>query len=129
LGEFDDEGNFRIVGRAKDMILRGGTNIFPREVEELLIRHPAVAAVSVVGVPDKRLGEKACAVVVVAGGMSPPTLADLTEFLLGQGIAKFKLPEHLVLTDHLATNAGGKVDKGQIVQFAVEQLTAEKLLN
>jgi len=128
LGEFDEEGNLRIVGRTKDMILRGGTNIFPREVEELLIRHPAVARVSVVGVPDKRLGEKACAVVVAAAGQAP-TLADLTEFLLGQGIAKVKLPEYLILTDHLPMNAGGKIDKGGIGQLAVERLTAQNLLN
>lgn len=127
LGQFDGEGDLRIVGRTKDMILRGGTNIFPREVEELLIRHPGVSAVSLVGVPDKRLGEKACAVVVPAAGQAL-TLADLTEFLLRQGITKVKLPEYLILTDHIPMNAGGKTDKGAIRQLALRQLGVQNLL-
>lgn len=118
LGSFQD-GYLRIVGRAKDMILRGGMNIFPFEVETVLIKHPAVAAVAIIPVPDDRLGERACAVVVPTG--EPPTLNDLTNFLDAQGLAKFKFPEQLVLVAELPTNPGGKVDKGQLQQLVAEQ--------
>ncbi|BBY40130.1 cyclohexanecarboxylate-CoA ligase [Mycobacterium mantenii] len=113
------DGYLRIVGRAKDMILRGGMNIFPFEVETVLIKHPAVAAVAIIPVPDDRLGERACAVVVPAG--EPPTLNDLTAFLDAQGLAKFKFPEQLVLVDELPTNPGGKVDKGRLHQLVAAQ--------
>lgn len=109
LGHIDEDGYLRIVGRAKDMILRGGMNIFPFEVETVLIRHPRVAAVALVPVPDERLGERVCAVVVPAG--EAPELADLTRFLTQEGLAKFKFPERLVVVDELPTNPGGKVDK------------------
>jgi len=118
LGSFED-GYLRVVGRAKDMILRGGMNIFPFEVETVLIKHPAISAVAIIPVPDYRLGERACAVVVPAG--EPPTLNDLTAFLDAQGLAKFKFPEQLVLVDELPTNPGGKVDKGQLHQLVAEQ--------
>lgn len=118
LGCFED-GYLRIVGRSKDMILRGGMNIFPFEVETLLIKHPAVAAVAIISVPDYRLGERACAVVVPAG--EPPTLDNLTNFLDAQGLAKFKFPEQLVLVEELPTNPGGKVDKSRLQQLVAEQ--------
>ncbi len=121
VGQFDADGNLQIVGRIKDMILRGGTNIFPREIEELLVQHPRVSGVSVVGVPDERLGEKACAI-VVASEEGTLTLEDLTSFLLEQGIAKVKLPEYLVLVDEIPINAGGKVDKSELRQLAIEKI-------
>jgi non-ribosomal peptide synthetase component E (peptide arylation enzyme) len=118
LGEFDDAGYLRIVGRAKDMILRGGMNIFPFEVETVLIKHHAVAAVAIVPVPDARLGERACAVVVAS--RQPPTLSDLTEFLDHHGLAKFKFPEHLLIVDELPINPGGKVDKNRLQALAAD---------
>jgi non-ribosomal peptide synthetase component E (peptide arylation enzyme) len=118
LGSFED-GYLRIVGRAKDMILRGGMNIFPFEVETALIKHPAVTAVAIIPVPDERLGERACAVVVPSG--TPPSLADLTGFLDEQGLAKFKFPEQLVIVDDLPTNPGGKVDKARLQTLVPEQ--------
>ncbi|MFZ2963579.1 MAG: AMP-binding protein [Rhodoglobus sp.] len=117
LGQIGDDGYVRIVGRTKDMILRGGTNIFPKETEELLLHHSAVSAVAVVAVPDERLGEQACAVVVVASGQTV-TLADLTAFLTAKGLAKVKLPEHLILVPELAVNTGGKLDKPVIQKEA-----------
>lgn len=122
LGQFDPDGNLHIVGRSKDMILRGGTNIFPKEVEELLLTHPVIAAVAVVGVPDARLGEKACAVVVTVG-QQEVSLEILVGFLADQGIAKFKMPEHVVRTDSLPLNAGGKVDKDEVRRFAVAEIS------
>jgi non-ribosomal peptide synthetase component E (peptide arylation enzyme) len=121
VGEFDDRGYLRIVGRTKDMILRGGTNIFPREVEELLHEHPEVAGVAIVGIPDARLGERACAAVVPASG-AHPRLDDLCSFLLDRHLAKTKLPERLIVLDELPTNAGGKVDKALIRDIAIKDL-------
>lgn len=108
LGSLDD-GYLRIVGRAKDMILRGGMNVFPFEIETVLIEHPGVNAVAIVALPDERLGERACAVIVAAD--EPPTLIEICGFLEGRGLAKFKFPEQLYLIDELPTNPGGKVDK------------------
>lgn len=121
VGRFGDDGNLRIVGRIKDMILRGGTNIFPAEIEHLVAQHPDVADVAVVGVPDDRLGERACAVVVPAQG-SAPELTELCAFLREREVAVVKLPEFLVCLDQLPTNAGGKIDKARVREIAVHTL-------
>lgn len=122
LGQFDQAGYLSIVGRAKDMILRGGYNIFPAEVEHALFEHGKVAEVSVVGVPDTRLGERACAVIVPSSGGEPPQLEELTDFLTERGLAKYKLPEFLVVMDALPRNAGGKVDKPTVREHAVKHV-------
>jgi acyl-CoA synthetase len=103
-------GSVRIVGRIKDMIIRGGQNISAREVEDILMEHPACQSVAVVGIPDERLGELGCAVVVCQPGK---TLAfeDMKQFLIERGVARFKLPEHLVLRDALPTTPSGKIQK------------------
>jgi non-ribosomal peptide synthetase component E (peptide arylation enzyme) len=123
LGCFDDDGYLQIVGRAKDMILRGGVNIFPIEVESLLSHHPQVLAVAIVPVADERLGERACAAVVPAG--VPPKLEDLTDFLTDKGLSKFKLPEFLVILDELPINPGGKVDKRRLQSVVAESLEVD----
>lgn len=110
LGRVDDSGYIRVTGRKKDIIIRGGVNISPSEVEMLLIEHPAVADVAIVGIPDERLGEKACAFVVPASE-SLPTLEELTRFLRAKKIAMQKLPERLELRDTLPRTATGKVEK------------------
>lgn len=124
---FDGEGYFRtgdlarsvddeylvVIGRAKDIIIRNGENISPKEVEDLLIAHPAIAEIAVVGVPDDRTGERACAVIVTAGERIPE-LADLAELLISEGLAKFKIPEQIVIWDVLPKNDAGKVLKHQI---------------
>jgi non-ribosomal peptide synthetase component E (peptide arylation enzyme) len=120
LGWIDEDGYLRIVGRVKDMILRGGMNIFPAEVEEVLIHHPKISTVAIVAVPDERLGEQACAAVVAAG--DAPTLEELTSLLDERGLAKFKWPEYLVILDELPVNPGGKVDKKQLGQVVAELL-------
>ena len=121
VGQFDRAGNLRIVGRIKDMILRGGTNIFPAEIEHLVAQHPQVADVAIVGVPDARLGERACAVVVPAAGTTPD-LSGLCDFLREREVAVVKLPEELVLVETLPTNAGGKIDKALVRETAVRAL-------
>ena len=104
-----DDGNFRITGRAKEMIIRGGENIYPREVEEFLHGHPSVADVYVLGLPDERLGERVLAWVKLHQG---ETLTDdeLKEFCRGQ-IAHFKIPEYIRFVDEFPMTVTGKVQK------------------
>jgi acyl-CoA synthetase (AMP-forming)/AMP-acid ligase II len=110
LGRIDDDGYLRVTGRIKEVIIRGGLNISTREVEEALVQHPLVAAAAVIGYPDPKLGERACAFVVARG--EPPTLDVLARYLLEeQGFAKPKLPERLEVIDALPMTLTGKVQK------------------
>jgi acyl-CoA synthetase (AMP-forming)/AMP-acid ligase II len=110
LGILDEDGCLRVSGRIKDIVIRGGQNISVAEVEEMLIQHPGVAQVAVVGYPDERLGERSCAVVVPS--TSPVvTLDELTDFLRERGLATYKLPERLWIVDALPQTATGKVQK------------------
>lgn len=111
LGLMDEDGYVRVTGRTKDIVIRGGLNISVRQVEDLLTAHPAVSRVAVVGMPDQRLGEKACCYLVPTAGNEGIALADITSYLLGQGIAKVKLPERLEVVDELPTTATGKIQK------------------
>ena len=125
---FDDEGYFRtgdlarwvddgylvVTGRAKDIIIRNGENISPKEVEDILIGHPGIAEIAVVGVPDERTGERACAVIVADRRSPYPIVDDLRDLLIGEGLAKFKIPEQIVIWDALPKNDAGKVLKHQI---------------
>jgi non-ribosomal peptide synthetase component E (peptide arylation enzyme) len=124
LGEFDHDGYLHIVGRSKDMILRGSRNVFPRTIEELLIKHPAVLDVSVAAMPDPVLGEKACAFVVLRPGA---TLGfdEMVEFLKEQKIAVWQLPERLELMDELPRGVGGKVLKARLTIEVTEKLRRE----
>jgi cyclohexanecarboxylate-CoA ligase len=124
---FDAEGYFRtgdlarwvdgsylvVTGRAKDIIIRNGENISPKEVEDILIGHPDIAEIAIVGLPDARTGERACAV-IVSRNPPGPEVASLGAFLDAQGVAKFKIPEQVVLWDALPKNDAGKVLKHQI---------------
>lgn len=103
------DGGIRIVGRTKDLVIRGGENIPVAEVEDLLLRHPAVADVAVIGVPDDRLGERACAVITVEG--QAPTLSDLTEYLENAGMAKQFWPERLEIVQEMPRTPSGKIQK------------------
>lgn len=117
LGTLDADGYLRIVGRSKDMIMRGGQNIFPAEIEAVLAESPAVAAAAVVGVPDARLGERTCAA-IVGTGAGVPTVEDLGRFLTEQGVARYKHPELVLAVDALPVNAGGKVDRTALREAA-----------
>ncbi|HEX7856334.1 MAG TPA: AMP-binding protein [Sphingobium sp.] len=124
---FDEEGFYRtgdtgriidgdylvIEGRKKDIIIRMGENIAPKEIEDLLIQHPAIAEVAIVGLPHPRTGEQACAV-VVAAAEDDLQLVDMVSFLDALGVAKFKFPETLVLWPSLPKNDAGKVLKHRI---------------
>ncbi|OZM70130.1 2,3-dihydroxybenzoate-AMP ligase [Amycolatopsis antarctica] len=110
-----EDGRFlRYLDRAKDLIIRGGANISPAELEDLLAAHSGVAEVAVVGVADAVLGERVCAVVVPADPADPPGLDTLLGALRERGLASFKLPERLELVDSLPRNAVGKVLKREL---------------
>ena len=109
LATLDAQGFCRIVGRAKDMIIRGGENIYPREIEEFLFRHPKVAQAQVFGIPDPKLGEVVCAWIVPAPG-APPTEAELRDHCAGQ-IAHYKIPRHIRIVDALPVTVTGKPQK------------------
>ncbi|MCB2048199.1 MAG: AMP-binding protein [Novosphingobium sp.] len=105
------EGGYLVItGRAKDIIIRNGENIAPKEIEDLLIDHPSIADITVVGLPDQRTGERACAVIVPSGDSAPDRQA-LGSFLGERGVAKFKWPEQVELRKELPRNAAGKVLK------------------
>lgn len=114
LGNQDDEGYITITGRLKDIIIRKGENISAKEVEDMLFDHPAVADVAVIGLPDQRSGERACAVVVVEDGAEAPALEDLFDFLTAAGLTSRKAPEQLELVDSLPRNPTGKVLKHEL---------------
>jgi acyl-CoA synthetase (AMP-forming)/AMP-acid ligase II len=111
IGVLDREGWLTITDRVKDVIIRGGENISPAEVEQALQTLPGVAEIAVVAAPDARLGERACAVVRLRPGAAPVTLADLTAHLAGVGIARQKWPEALRLVDDFPRTASGKIRK------------------
>jgi len=112
LGRLDAQGYLTLVDRSKDLIISGGSNIYPREVEEVLLRHPQVREVAVVGVPDADWGEVAVAVVAAHPG-EPPGTKEL-EALCLQHIARFKRPKRYVFVDQLPKNATGKVLKREL---------------
>lgn len=120
LGFLDADGNLRISGRVKEMINRGGKKFFPREVEEVLYTHPAILYCAIVGLPDPRLGERACLCVVPKPGQTPPTLQDILEFL-GDGFAAYKLPERLVLLDELPFTPTGKIQRHRLVEAILKR--------
>ncbi|WP_197508573.1 AMP-binding protein [Mycobacterium sp. 1081908.1] len=113
LGRWVDGQYLVVTGRAKDVIIRNGENISAKEVEDLLADHPGIAEIAVVGLPDDRTGERACAVIVPAGE-SKPAVADLLALLQSKGVAKFKAPEQVVIWDALPKNDAGKVLKHRI---------------
>ncbi|WP_308190608.1 AMP-binding protein [Streptomyces sp. HPF1205] len=108
-----DDGYLAIVGRIKDVILRGGENVYPREIEEFLHTHPKVADIQVVGVPDDHYGEEILACVIPRDPADPPTLEELTAFCRDR-LAHFKVPRHLRITDAFPMTVSGKVRKVEL---------------
>ena len=109
LATIDAEGYCNIVGRIKDMVIRGGENVYPREVEEFLYRHPKIQDVQVFGVPDERYGEELCAWVRMRAGESL-TAEEMRAFCTGQ-IAHYKIPRHIRFVDEFPMTVTGKVQK------------------
>ncbi|MHB8670396.1 MAG: AMP-binding protein [Acidimicrobiales bacterium] len=123
LGTMDERGYCRIQGRLKDMIIRGGENIYPREIEAVLHEHPAVADVAVVGVPDDRWGEQVAAFVRLGEGASA-TPAELSAFLRGR-LAAYKAPRTWVFVDSFPLTGSGKVQKFVLREQFVKGQLAE----
>ena len=123
LGVLDADGYLRITGRIKDMLIRGGENIYPREIEEVLYQHPSVEQVEVIGVPDARLGEEVCAWVKVVTD-AEASADDLRDFCRSR-LAHFKVPRYVVFTDDFPTTVSGKVQKFKLREQVAERLATE----
>lgn len=113
LGHWVDGRYLVVTGRAKDIVIRNGENISPKEVEDVLLGHPDISEIAILGVPDPRTGERACAVIVTDRAPGPD-VGDLRDFLRATGVAKFKWPEQVVIWDALPKNDAGKVLKHRI---------------
>ena len=120
LATMDDEGYVNIVGRIKDMVIRGGENLYPREIEEFLYRHPQVQDVQVVGVPDEKYGEELCAWIIAKPGQSV-TEDDIRAFCQGQ-IAHYKVPRYIRFVDAFPMTVTGKIQKFKIRETMMQQL-------
>lgn len=116
IAQADDQGHIRITGRTKDLIIRGGENIPVAALEDALYEHPALAEVAVIAVPDERLGERACVVVVPRAGSPAPTLADINDHLRRLGISRSYWPERLEVVEAMPRTLSGKIQK-----FALRQ--------
>jgi len=121
LVQMDQDGYVRFIGRSKDLIIRGGENIYPREIEELLHKHPKVADVYVVGVPDERMIEELCACVKLNPGESDLTAQDVREFCLDK-ISKHKIPRYVELVDTFPMTVTGKIQKNILGTDMAEKL-------
>lgn len=120
LAVIDDEGYFSITGRCRDMIIRGGENIYPKEIEEFLYTHPQVKDVQVVGVPDKNYGEEICACIIPREGQEID-IEKLKEFVR-QRLSRHKVPKHVILVDSFPMTASGKIQKYKLREMAIDVL-------
>ena len=120
LAAMDENGNYRITGRLKDMIIRGGENIYPKEIEEFIYTHPKVRDVQVIGVPDKKYGEEALAAIILKDG-EEMTIEEMNEYIKSH-LARHKVPKYLEFTDSFPMNAAGKVLKYKMREDAVKRL-------
>jgi fatty-acyl-CoA synthase len=120
LATMDDDGYVKIVGRSKDMIIRGGENVYPREIEEFLYTHPDIADVQVVGLPDERYGEEVAAFVIAREGadLDPE---EVREFCRGK-IAHYKVPRYVIGVDEFPMTVTGKIQKFKLRESAIEEL-------
>jgi len=120
LATVDAEGYYKITGRIKDMIIRGGENIFPKELEDFIYTHSVVRDVSVIGIPSERYGEEVCAFVILKEGMEADDL-EIKKFV-NNNLAKHKVPRHVLFVDEFPLTASGKVQKFLLREKAIEML-------
>jgi fatty-acyl-CoA synthase len=120
-----DDGYVNIIGRIKDMVIRGGENIFPREVEEFLYRHPKIQDVQVIGVPDPKYGEELCAWVKLREGETA-TAEEIQAFCRGE-IATFKIPRYIRFTDSFPMTVTGKVRKVEMRAVSIQELGLQRV--
>ncbi|ANQ86228.1 AMP-binding protein [Azoarcus olearius] len=124
LAVIDDEGYCNIVGRIKDMVIRGGENIYPREIEEFLYRHPQILDVQVVGVPDQKYGEELCAWIILREG-AELSANDVRAYCQGQ-IAHYKIPRYIKFVDSFPMTVTGKIQKFQIREQMKRELALDE---
>ncbi len=124
LATMDEEGYFKIVGRIKDMVIRGGENVYPREIEEFLYSHPKVSDVQVIGVPDPKFGEEIMAWVKLKEGETA-TEEEIKEFCRDQ-IAHFKIPRYIKFTNEFPMTVTGKVRKVEMRAISIKELNLEQ---
>ena len=120
LATIDEDGYRNIVGRIKDMVIRGGENVYPREIEEFLFRHPKIEAAQVVGVPDPKYGEELCAWVKLKPGANA-SAEDVQSFCRGQ-IAHYKIPRYIKFVDAFPMTVTGKVQKFIMREEMIKEL-------
>lgn len=125
LATMDEAGYFSIVGRIKDMVIRGGENLYPREIEEFLYGHPSIADVQVIGVPDEKYGEELMAWVILKPGADPITVDDVKEFCTGK-LAHFKIPRYVHVTQEFPMTVTGKIRKVEMRETAIAILGLEQ---
>ncbi len=124
LATMDEEGYFNIVGRIKDMVIRGGENVYPREIEEFLYGHPKISDVQVIGVPDPRFGEEIMAWVKLKEGETS-TAEEIKEFCKDQ-IAHFKVPRYIKFTSEFPMTVTGKIRKVEMRTISIKELNLEQ---
>ena len=127
LAKIDGQGYIRITGRIKDVIQRGGETLVPGEMEDLIRKHPSVESAAVVGMPDPKLGERACAYVVTKPGKAL-RFEEMIAFLKTQGAGVLLFPERLELVDALPMTEIGKIDKKELLKDIEQKLKQEKAI-
>lgn len=120
LGALDEEGYLRLSGRRNDMVVRGGENVYPLEVENVLVEHPGVGVAGVVGVPDARLGETLAAFIVASGSTRHPEHAELASFVRAR-LAGFKVPAYWYDVEELPLNGAGKLLRPRLLQHHLDR--------
>jgi fatty-acyl-CoA synthase len=121
LARMDEDGYVVVEGRIKDMVIRGGENIYPREIEEFLYTHPAIQDVQVIGVPDPKYGEELMACIILKPGAHPLDAAALAEFCRGK-LAHYKIPRYVEVRESFPMTVSGKIRKVQMREEAVARL-------
>lgn len=121
LAKIDEDGYYSIVGRIKDMIIRGGENIYPREIEEFLFTHDCVRDVQVAGIPDEKYGEIVGAFIIREDGFDDITEADIRDFCIGS-IARYKVPKYVFFVDEFPLTTSGKIQKYKLGDIGLKLL-------
>ncbi len=121
LGTMDEEGNIRLIGRIKDMIIRGGENLYPTEIEGVIYIHPKVRECQLVGYPDERLGEKTVACIIPKNAGDQVTREEIYEFMKDK-TARFKIPDFVITLEDFPRTASGKVQKFRLREMAAEKI-------
>ncbi len=120
----DENGNYRITGRLKDMIIRGGENLYPKEIEEFIYTHDQVRDVQVVGVPDEKYGEEALACIILKDDATV-TIDEMRDYIVAS-LARHKVPKYIKFVDSFPMNAAGKIQKYKMREAAIEELGLKK---